>query len=101
MKARVDALAEALTQVARAAQPRPGFFVEPVLRVWEPEDAEGERQAHEVFYFVVDGTEEELESFHNRMASEFVRLLGGDLKLRMKVGMSTLLQSEVPLVVRS
>jgi hypothetical protein len=100
MKAKVDALAEALTVVAREAQPRPGFFVEPLLRVWEPEDPEGERQAHEVFYFVVDGTEEELNAFHRVLSAEFVRLIGGDPKLRMMVGMGTLFPSEALSAVR-
>ena len=100
MKAKVDALAAALTEVAREAQPRRGFFVEPLLRVWEPEDPEGERQAHEMFYFVVDGSEDELNAFHRRVSSAFIRLIDGDSKLRMMVGMETILPREVASAIR-
>jgi hypothetical protein len=100
MKAKIDALAAALTEVAREAQPRPGFFVEPILRVWEPEDPEGEREAHEVLYFVIDGHEKEWQVFHRKVRSAFGALTREDPKLRPLVGMTTVFAREVPSVVR-
>jgi len=100
MKAKIDALTEALTEVARQAQPRPGFFVEPLLRVWEPEDPEGQREAHEVFYFVVDGSEEELRIFYKQVLSAVFELTRNDPKLRMAIGLEVILASEVHSAIR-
>ena len=100
MKAKVDALADALTEVAREAQPRPGFFVEPVLRVWAPEDPEGESEAHEVFFVVGNGNEEELRAFAKRVGKAFGQLIRAYPKLQMKVGMEVILPNEVASATR-
>jgi len=95
MKAKRNNLAEAMTRVARDAQPRPGFFVEPIIRVTVPRDPEGELPAREDFYFVVDGSEDELETFHRKVRTSMAKFLRADPSLLLKVGMSTIFRREV------
>ena len=78
----------------RTAAPRPGFFVEPILRQWVERDPEGERRAHDVFYFVVDGTEEELEVFHRQVIRVAMAFTENDRRLRWQVDIETILVGE-------
>jgi hypothetical protein len=94
LQAKLDALAEKMTQVAREAQPRPGFFVEPILRVWEPEDPEGELPAHEVFGFVVDGAEDELAAFHRVVRSAMAESIRKDPSLGLRITLETIFPRE-------
>ena len=98
IKAKRDDLAEAMTLIARDAQPRPGFWVEPILRVRIPRDPEGEMPAREDFYFVVDGSDDELETFHRKVRIAMAGFLRADPSLMLKVGMSTIFPRQVSAV---
>jgi len=95
IKAKRDDLAEAMTRIARESQPRPGFWVEPILRVRIPRDPEGELPAREDFYFVVDGSEDELESFHRKVRAAMGEFLRADPSLMLKVGMNTIFPRQI------
>src|SRR5262245_30564725 len=98
LKAKRDDLAEAMTRVAREVQPRPGFWVEPILRGKIARDPDGELPARENFYFVVEGSDDEMETFHRKVRAALAEYLRVDPSLMFKVGMSTIFRRHVSAV---
>jgi hypothetical protein len=98
LKAKRDDLAEAMIEIAREAQPRPRFWVEPILRLKVPKDPEGELPAREDFIFVVDGSDDELETFHRKVRTAMAEFLRADPSLMLRVGMSTILPRQLSAV---
>jgi hypothetical protein len=95
-KARKADYERALLDVARSLAPREGFFIEPIYHELYPRDPEGERSAHEAWLFVVDGNEEELESFHRKLAHTAFKMTADDRSLRDLVDIETILPNEAP-----
>ena len=95
-KARKADYERALLDIARSLAPRDDFLVEPIYYELFPRDPEGERPPHEAWLFVVDGSEQELEEFHQGLIRGAMKLTKDDRALRDLVDIETILPDEAP-----
>jgi hypothetical protein len=96
LSARKAAYKQALVEFAYGISPRPSFLVEPIVKERVGEDPEGEVPPHEVWYFVVNGSKEELGQFHRRLTRKATEPTRGDDKLFWAVLVTAVLATEIP-----